>query len=325
MKISVRAWLFLIACLPLIRADDGAAPAPGLDPRVAATVDGKPIYLRQVTREIKRVFKDRPIDPAARDLIEAQTLEQLVRRRLILRYLESKKLGVSEIELTRAQQRVEKQLGVENITLEQFLTRSGLSDDEFRDALSWQIGWKRYLDRYLTDENLKRYFDQHRRQFDGTQLRVSHILIKLESAATAEQVAVAERKLREIRREIQAGKLSFADAARRYSQAATGKTGGAMGLISRHEPMPEGFSDAAFALEKGSISPPVRSKFGLHLIQCVDIVPGEKQWTDVKRPLEVAVTKYLFDWVSEQQRPDAQIQFEQGVPHFEPGKTELAD
>lgn len=308
----------------LVHGDDAPSPLQ-LDDRVAATVDGHPIYVRQVDREIMLAFKDRPIDPGAEDWIRAQTLAQLVNRRLILRYLETHDRGVTETELRRAETRVEKQLAAQDITLEQYLIAAGLTQDEFRDALHWQIGWRGYLARYFSDENLERYYNQHRRQFDGTRVGVAHILLELESTDDAAAWAAAEGRLREIRREILAGGLSFAEAARKYSQAATGKTGGQLGLIERYKPMPEGFSHAAFGLAEGAISGPVRSKFGAHLIQCTEIQSGDKAWSDVRRPLEVAVTKYLFDWVSQQQRPHARIEVMRGIPHFRPGTSELAD
>jgi len=41
--------------------------------------------------------------------------------------------------------------------------------------------------------------------------------------------------------------------------------------------MDEAFSRAAFALQTGQISPPVRSPFGVHLIRCEAIKPGTEQ------------------------------------------------
>ena len=316
----------LLLTLPLRGlADDTEQVAPKLDERVAATVDGKSIYVRQVMREIRRVFRDREIDPQAKAYIEAQTLEQLIKRRLILSYLDANQAGVSEQDLTLALQRVEKQLATQNLTLKQHLEKTGLAEDEFRDALSWQIGWQSYLDRYLTEENLKRYFNQHRKQFDGTQLRVSQILIKVKPSDDAAAWSRASQLALAIRAEVVGGKIAFVDAARQHSQSPSGKKGGDIGFISRDKPMPEGFSRAAFELGKDEVSQPVRSKFGIHLIQCVEIKPGDKQWSDVQKELSIAVTRYLFDWVSDQQRKQAKIEIAQGVPHFRSGSNELAD
>ena len=114
-----------------------------------------------------------------------------------------------------------------------------------------------------------------------------------------------------MQREIQSSELTFADAAKQYSQTPTAASGGDIGYISRHQPMPEPFSRAAFALDKGQMSPPVASPAGVHLIQCLDVKPGEKTWQHARAELERAVTQYLFQWVADQERPGATIEIKQ--------------
>ena len=43
----------------------------------------------------------------------------------------------------------------------------------------WQIGWTRYVERHLADE-MESYFKAHQKEFDGTQVRASHILLRPE-------------------------------------------------------------------------------------------------------------------------------------------------
>ncbi|MCE9525651.1 MAG: peptidyl-prolyl cis-trans isomerase, partial [Planctomycetales bacterium] len=101
----------------------------------------------------------------------------------------------------------------------------------------------------------------------------------------------------------------FADAAKKHSQAPTAKDVGNIGTIRRHEPMPEDFSKAAFALKKGEVSPPVVSPFGVHLIQVQEIIPGRRTWEDCREELRPAVTLYLFRWIAEKQRKEAKISY----------------
>ena len=76
---------------------------------------------------------------------------------------------------------------------------------------------------------------------------------------------------------ILSGKISFAEAAAKYSAGPSGKQGGRLGQIARHGPMSETFSRAAFALEVGQISPPTPTPFGVDLIRCDGIKPGGKR------------------------------------------------
>jgi len=285
-------------------AQDSTAP----DDRIAATVDGQPIYAREVERELARVVGKRKIEPAALTALRQKARSQLVDRRLILAYLADKGLAASSQDIDLAIGRVRKQLAQQEVSLDDYVKDAGMSMDEFRHALNWQISWRRYLQKFITDDNLQRYFDKHRRQFDGTEIRVAHILFKVTPRNDEEALSDAIDRAEQIRQQILSGELSFADAAREHSDAPTGANGGDIGFITRHQPMPEPFSQAAFALDKGQTSQPVVSPVGVHLIQCAEIKPGKNTWQDVRTKLVPAVTLYLFEWVADQQRPNATIE-----------------
>jgi parvulin-like peptidyl-prolyl isomerase len=302
-----------------------AAAGGDLNREAAALVDGKPIYVRTVERELDRALGGREVEPGARKVLQAKTLEQLIGRRLVLAYLHQRKLGASDSDLDLALERIKSQLKQRNLTLADYLARAGMDEAEFRDTLAWQVAWQRYLNHYLTDQNLQKYFETHRAEFDGTQVKVAHILLKIEPQNDSQALRAALARAEQIRDEIAGGKLTFATAAQKYSAAPTAVSGGELGFISRHEPMPEPFSKAAFALQKAEISPPVVSPFGVHLIQCLEIRPGQQTWQDARESLRSAVMAYLFDWLASQQRPMATIQFTAAVPHFKPGTQQLAD
>ena len=98
----------------------------------------------------------------------------------------------------------------------------------------------------------------------------SHILVRAnaESAADKEKsYAEALAKIQEYKKEIESGKISFEDAAQRYSDdAATKFRKGSLGLFLRGEMVPE-FDKVAFELPAGKVSDPVKTVFGYHLIK----------------------------------------------------------
>ena len=142
--------------------------------------------------------------------------------------------------------------------------------------------------------------------------------------ATDDQAwTAAIEKAKQIKQEIAAGKISFAKAAEQHSAAPTAKDGGDLGFISRHDPMPEAFSTVAFALEKDQVSDPVATQYGVHLIQCREIKPGQQTIADVREELEQAIAEYLFSWLAEKERPAAKIEFTGKLPHFKPGTEEV--
>lgn len=327
---------FLAAAQPPTAPTSPSQP-PAVDVRAAATVDGQPITVGEVFREVERAVGTRPAGPDAELVLRAEALAKLVDRQLILRNLARTKVAAATAEIDLMVSRLKERVKPRGITLTDHLTSQGLDEGALRRQIAWQVSWGRYLERYLTDENLSRYFTKHSREFDGSRLRVAHILFAVPaSAATsdstpeqrwgARQQAVerAMTAARAVRMEILSGRISFADAARKHSVAPTGADGGDIGWIGRREPMPESFSRAAFALEKGGVSEPVASAFGVHLIQNMELMAGDKKWTEVRGDIEAEVTRYLFDWLAEKERSQAAIEFTGVLPHFVPGTRRLA-
>jgi parvulin-like peptidyl-prolyl isomerase len=277
-------------------------------PIVAATVDGWPIHVDEVDRQLQRALDERTVDPATRDKLRGETLRQLIERRLAHQYLMSSAMRASEAELDRAVQRLQKLAAEQEIPWPHYLERRGLDEPQLRDQLAWEISWSRFLQQHATDENLQRYFDQHPEQFDGRQIRVAHILLRVEADASQQQIQETIGRAQQLRQQIVAGQLDFAAAAAQYSQAPTAADRGEIGLISRQGPMHEAFSAAAFALDVGQLSPPVVTPFGVHLIQCIEVVPGDKTWQQVRAELYQAVSRHLYRWAADRQRSRATIE-----------------
>jgi parvulin-like peptidyl-prolyl isomerase len=131
------------------------------------------------------------------------------------------------------------------------------------------------------------------------------------------------KQAEKIREEIVAGKLTFADAARKYSAGPSRKDGGRLGSIGRHGPMDESFSRAAFALKVGEVSRPVKTVFGVHLIRCDEIKPGDKKLAEVRKELEDALSRELLDKLAKTQRQHTTVEYTGVLPHFKPGTHEL--
>ncbi len=87
--------------------------------------------------------------------------------------------------------------------------------------------------------------------------------------------------------------------------------------------MSEEFSKAAFALDKGQISEPVVSSFGVHLIRATDVKPGNKQWTEVVDQMRGAAAGELFNQLAKREGDNAKIEFTGTVPYFKPDTDEV--
>ncbi len=87
----------------------------------------------------------------------------------------------------------------------------------------------------------------------ATEVRASHILVSTEPEAT------------NLLNQINGGK-KFEKLAKKHSQCPSGKKGGDLGFFTRGKMVPE-FENAAFNMNVGQVSPPVKTAFGYHLIK----------------------------------------------------------
>lgn len=89
-----------------------------------------------------------------------------------------------------------------------------------------------------------------------TEVKASHLLVETEAEAIS------------LREEILSGK-PFEDVAAEHSLCPSGANGGDLGFFGRGQMVGE-FEKAAFDLNVGEISDPVRTNFGWHLIVVTD-------------------------------------------------------
>ena len=88
---------------------------------------------------------------------------------------------------------------------------------------------------------------------DFTEVRAEHILVETKDQAS------------EIKSQIEDKKITFEDAAQKYSKCPSKANGGDLGYFGRGMMVKE-FEDAAFSAELNKVTDPVKTQFGWHLI-----------------------------------------------------------
>lgn len=303
-------------------AQTGVQPT-GATPVVVATVDGHPITDREVDRALTDALRGRPVVPEAMVQLRAETLERLIDRRLIVNYLEANKLSASPEEIELTVDRIKAELEKRAASWRDFLRKNNVDDTQFRQQLSWQVGWEKYLSKFVNDETLYAFYKANRPHYDGTEVRVSHILLRPSGRTDKGEIDALKAKAESIRKRIESGELTFAEAAEKYSLGPSRRNGGDLGLIPRRGVMVEEFAKAAFSLEKGKVSEPVITPFGIHLIYATDVKLGERAWTDIKGQLAQPLAQEMFEKVASGQREKAKIEFTGAMAHYKPGTKEL--
>ena len=134
------------------------------------------------------------------------------------------------------------------------------------------------------------------------QMKAAHIMLRSTDQDSPEKLAEVEKRVREIHAQIADGRMTFADAALKYSEDESSNTkGGELPQFSTGK-MIEEFEDAAFALKTdGEVSAPVRSRFGWHIIKRLEHTPPatfdaakSELKTKISRDSRSEITKKAF-------------------------------
>lgn len=119
------------------------------------------------------------------------------------------------------------------------------------------------FDTIIPDDQLR---ELYLAELPGGRVRARHILLPFPENATPEQRDSVHAFAGELKDRLEAG-ADFAELAREYSSdRGSGERGGDLGFFGRGE-MVRPFEEAAFSLEPGTISDPVESPYGVHVIR----------------------------------------------------------
>jgi len=245
--------------------------------------------------------------------VAAAAVEKWIERLVVLSFLERRQLAVSRARIESEVQELERQLEQAGYSLQKYLQRFGMSRESFLRHRQWERSWQQYLGQRLTEEALRSYFESFQPEFDGSAMRVAHLVRLVQPPAglagpgAPELWRVAEEELVEIRRQIVAEEKTFTEAVQEHSQGPSAEQGGDLGWILREGPMSESFSRAAFRLEPGQISPPVRTQHGVHLIRVQERRQGKQTFEQVVERVRAAAAHDLWQVILEQERGNLSI------------------
>ncbi len=214
------------------------------------------------------------IPAAQRARSRAQLVRQLVTRAMYREFVRAKNLTVDdeEYEQTLARQRER---------FEAAMAREREAFEGYVETLRPSMALNAYVETVVSDEQVDKLMADHPEFFDGTKVTVSHILIKCNTwDSTADQTA-ARDKLQGIVDRINNRELTFAEAARQFSECPSSDKGGDLGQIEFGGPMDPYFTIQAFSTDEGRMSEIFRTTHGWHVVLVTDVQRGDgtpKPW-----------------------------------------------
>jgi peptidyl-prolyl cis-trans isomerase D len=118
----------------------------------------------------------------------------------------------------------------------------------------------------VSDEEILDYYESNPQEFITLEtVEARHILVRADEGISSEADTAAKDKIQGYLDMARSGK-DFAELATLFSEGPSKSKGGYLGTFKKGD-MVKPFSDAAFSMDAGQISEPVRTRFGWHLIK----------------------------------------------------------
>jgi len=304
--------LVVVGWLALVRVAGAGADD------VVARLDGAEIRRGDVEAVLQRLGLGELPEPEARQRAAATVLEQIIDERVLRAELRAAGIEVPAAEIDEAVARLREQVAGRGLEFDTFLAQTGRTPATIREQVGLEIGLERYVRPRITPAAVADLFDRSRREFDGTKLRVSHILLRPVGGIDEDPAAPLLEQAGRLRSEILQGRISFAEAARQHSAGPSRRRGGDIGWMIREGPMLDAFSSEVFKLSKGGLSGPFVTPFGVHLATVTDLEPGRIGIDEVRSRIEPMLAAQLVRELTVQGRARIPVEFAPGVPHLDP-------
>jgi peptidyl-prolyl cis-trans isomerase SurA len=268
-------WLafFLLLALPLV----GAAQRITLVDSIVAIVNKEVITASELDEAVgmaERELRRRGTPLPERPVLERQMLERLILSKAQLQLARSSGLRIDELQLDRAVQRVAEGNKLTLADFRRALERDGVSFESWREQVREEMLLTRLRERevddrvQVSDTELDLFLEQMKSRPEAAEYDLAHILIRVPDQASPERIQAARQRADQALAEARGG-ADFATLAASFSDAPDALQGGALGWRNEGR-LPELFSSALAKMQRGELSPVLRSPAGFHILKLLD-------------------------------------------------------
>lgn len=248
--------------------------------RIVATVNGIPILESQVKNALGR----KPNTEANRQAI----LDHIIDDILVQQAIKESGIRVNNAQIDHVIEDIAARNGLTFGQLLDALEYQGINYHQYRQQIANQILMSEVRNQAIgknidvTREEVQslgqKLLEQARengseKKVVGTEYQVRHILLKLNPLLNDAQ---AKAQLNQIRSDILEHKITFSEAALKYSKDyLSGANGGNLGFAFPETYVPQ-FAHVVEAIKKDTISFPFKTEFGWHILEVTDTRQGDR-------------------------------------------------
>jgi peptidyl-prolyl cis-trans isomerase C len=261
----------------------------------AAIVNGKAITMSDYQAGIDQLHRQismtgRQPDEKEMQALKLRILDNLIDRELLKQEADKRGIKADDAEVNAQLDAVKKGTTPENFA--NSLKQMNMTEPALKAYFASQLAVKKLLDKDLaskivvTPEEVKAFYDSNPDAFKTPEMvRASHILVKVDKTASAEEKAKALEMIKAIQKRIQSGE-DFAKVAKEVSDCPSKDNGGDLNFFQKGQMVPP-FENAAFSMKPGQTSDIVETEFGYHIIRLTDKKEaGTMSFDEVKSRIE---------------------------------------
>lgn len=272
--------------------------------RIIAKINGQPVTAGESQVE----FFLNQLPEGATEADRKKLLNKVIDRELVKRHLKSIQVHVDEEVLGQEIDALLKISARQGESSDEVLKKLKLTRDGIRELLWVDAAWKVYTEMLAAGHYLNMEWEARMQEYDGTRVKAAQIVFHVPVDAPTAQWQDAMDRMKQLRKEIEEKKITFADAAKRNSQSPSGRSGGDMGEFEFRGRVDEAISAVAFQLQAGEMSEPFRTRFGVHLVQTLDRTLGQLNLEDARPEILGVISKRMWGEVVRKEREASTIE-----------------
>jgi len=308
-KLALVALALALGLAVLVAAGCGGGKVPQ---GAIATVGGVPITKAQFDQYIDQAKASagqngQPAFPspgtAAYNSYAAQIVNYLVAQQVVLNAANKEKITVSDAQVQSQLQAIAAQYGGTQ-KMYAAAQKAGMNAAQLKtyikDSLTAQKLYQKVIGKVApTTAQMQAYYSANKSQFDQPATRtVRHVLVKTRAEALKVQALLAADNTT----------ANWVKVAKKYStDTGTKSSGGNLGPIHKGQ-MVKPFENAAFAAQLDTVSAPVHSQYGWHVLEVTKITPAKKStFASAKSSIKSTLTSQMQSntwksWLAKQQK-----------------------
>lgn len=282
--------------------------------KTVATVNGKAITLSNYEttlglykQSVQAMYGDKIWDTEVqkgikyKDQFKQMILDQMINTEVVYQQATKDKLLPSTEQVNKKLDELKKNIDKDE-KYKKEMEKIGVNDEFLKNQQEMDLALQNYKENFdketkISDQDLQKYYDEHKKEYYKDEVKASHILISTQDKngkpLSEEKKKEAKEKAEKLLKQAKSGEEFSKLAKENSDDPGSAANGGDLGFFTKGQMVPE-FEKAAFALKPGQISEIVETDFGYHIIKVTDKVDEQIPFKDVKESIKTTLLNEKF-------------------------------